>query len=280
MEYRKRDPDKKRFWLGMAGCALVSFTAYAVSYFSSSHIFSNEYNANKNYSVEIYDVIDTNNSMSLWQNKENHINSDLVIKNTGKIPVLLRIKYARYSKQYGFSYWTPDSNDKNKSWCHHLSHMSDYYKMSAQNENKFLFNGETTRVDDTNSDYDGYYYYKGVLQPNQLTQHLDEICTVKSESTRLETFYYSGLDSNTYQGWKYGPGNNLGLGKMLWRGNAFAYVSYSGKGQKSQLRSIRANVETIQAPIKDDGSYLSDDDVKDLDSLGLKKYWKDALGDN
>ena len=91
MKHKKQNPEKKRFWLGMVGCALVSFTAYAVSYFSSSHIFSNEYNANKNYSVEIYDVIDTSTSTKLWQNRDTTINADFVIKNTGEIPVLLRL---------------------------------------------------------------------------------------------------------------------------------------------------------------------------------------------
>ncbi len=273
MKHKKQNPEKKRFWLGMAGCALVSFTAYAVSYFSSSHIFSNEYNANKNYSVEIYDVIDENNSTGLWPNKEKEINVDFVVKNTGNIPVLLRIRYARNTKKYTGGSWAgPDFF--HSSWRYNLSITNDMYKGVFQNEDKFVFNGELTRVGDTNDQYDGYYYYKKVLQPNQSIHHLDGIYVLHNEDISFETFYYNGIDNNKSEVWAIGSKNNLGIGKMLQARGGF-YSNIYGR-IKADLSCIFARVETIRA-VKSDGKPLGDKDLQDLDSVGLKKLWESMI---
>ena len=136
MKHKKQNPDKKRFWLGMAGCALVGFTAYAVSYFSSSHIFSNEYNAHKNYSVENYDVINTNTTMNLWANQHNHINADLIIRNNGSLPVLLRIKYSNAYLDVPSGQWF--FYDRTNYSCHNcLKVMRAFFIGEVQEEDRF-----------------------------------------------------------------------------------------------------------------------------------------------
>ena len=212
MKHEKQISDKARFWIGIIACIMVGAIASTVSYFSSAHIFNNGYKMH-NIFIRVYDVIDTNKSVGLWENRDNYINSDLVVKNTGELPVLLRIKYTYYKKNGENGDWSaPGSNYTNKSWYHHLSLMSDYYKMSAQNEDKFLFNGETTRVDDTNTNYDGYYYYQGILEPNNVIQHLDEIYQKSSEVITIRKSYYQGSNIDKKEGWM---GDDLGLGKML-----------------------------------------------------------------
>ena len=91
MRFKKQTSDKKRFWLGIASCAMVGFVAYATSYFSSAHVFTNEYKTKK-YDVKVYDVFDSTKATGLWPNKKTEMNQDLVIKNVGNAPVLLRIK--------------------------------------------------------------------------------------------------------------------------------------------------------------------------------------------
>ncbi len=280
MKHKKPNPDKKRFWLGMAGCALVSFTAYAVSYFSSSHIFSNEYNANKNYSVEIYDVMDKNSSSGLRPYEENRLNADLVVKNTGGIPVLLRIKY-NYCYQYSSNgWWAIVDAPSIRSYYNNLNLLS-YYTGKVQNEDKFLFNGETEAVNNTNSDYDGYYYYRKVLQPNQSIQHLDDIYTPAGTTSYGNIFYYQGVDDSKEEIWKRRRDTGFktnSMGKMLWGGSEQAQSSaYPGRKVKTtKTEDLQAKVETIRA-VKSDGKPLEDKDLQDLDSVGLKKLWESMI---
>ena len=285
MKHKKQNSEKKRFWLGMMGCALVSFTAYAVSYFSSSHIFSNEYNANKNYSVEIYDVMDENSSSGLRPYEENRLNADLVVKNTGGIPVLLRIKY-NYCYQYSSGWWDWSNwwaivdAPSIRSYYNNLNLLS-YYTGKVQNEDKFLFNGETEAVNNTNSDYDGYYYYRKVLQPNQSVQHLDDIYTPVGTTSYGSIFYYQGVDDSKEEIWKRRGDTGFktrSRGKMLWGGSEQAQsVVYPGrKVKRTKAENLRAKVETIRA-VKSDGNPLEDKDLQDLDSVGLKKLWESMI---
>ncbi len=275
MKHKKQNSDKKRFWLGMAGCALVSFTAYAVSYFSSSHIFSNEYNANKNYSVEVYDIANKEEGVDVWYNRYFTINRDIVAKNVGDVPVLLRIKYIRgyWSSQHDKFYWL----DYDKYSIYNYLILNAYFCGIVVNDDKFPYNGKkTSGPDPTPDEYDGYYYYQGILDPGESIQHLDKV-TQGGYTDRLDefkTYYYGGIDKEKNEEiWESGSDN--GNGKMVMLGMGPSIDKY-GIINKKKIYIFRACVETIQAT-NPDGSALSKEEVESKDSIGLKAYW-DALG--
>ncbi len=270
MKHERQISDRTRFWIGVIACIMVGAIASTVSYFSSAHIFNNGYKMH-NIFIRVYDVIDTNKSVGLWGSKDNHINSDLVIKNTGELPVLLRIKYTLYRKNDENSeWWVPGVSDQNRSWRHNLSYMFGSTEIKVQNEDKFLFNGETESIDDTNTNYDGYYYYQGILEPDNIIQHLDEIYQKSNEYVSIRKSYYKGSNIDKREGW---VDNDLGLGKMLHAVNSFGPVIYGMK--KGPIESIRATVEAIQATDKE-GKKLTEkkDHISTLTALELHDLWK------
>lgn len=270
MKYKKQTSDRKRFWLGIASCAMVGFVAYATSYFSSAHVFVNEYKAKK-YDVKVYDVFDSKKATGLWPNKKTEMNQDLVIKNVGNAPVLLRIKYVvgvadRETGEYSYL------DMPGYSWLNQIVGSSDY--TTVQNEDKFLFNGETgdNMVEDSNDKMDGYYYYKGILGPNESIQHLDSVADGAGndnlDSYASEYLHSAGKEWNNLS-WT-NEGDHL-IGKRM---NAHLYPTKN---------VIRIYVETIQAT---DTAYKDIGEIPDnATAYDMRAYWdalekEDSTGNN
>lgn len=264
MRYKRRTSDKKRFWLGMAACAMVGFVAYATSYFSSGHVFTNEYKTKK-YDVKVYNVFDNENATGLWPNKKNELNEDLVIKNDSDGPVFLRIKYVVGSEDRETGEYTY-LDAAGYSWFNHALEADSNVKF--QNKDKFLFNGETGNdlVQDTDKNMDGYYYYKGVLGPNESIQHIDGFtCGGGTYSNDMDSYTDEYLYSN---GDKWIDSNGTIeddhlVGKRM---NAHLYEAKN---------VIRIYVETIQATDKDGKDIKINFD--NATASGMKAFWT-ALG--
>ncbi len=276
MKHEKQISDRARFWIGVIACIMVGAIASTVSYFSSAHIFNNGYKMH-NIFIRVYDVIDTNKSVGLWQNRDNYINADLVVKNTGELPVLLRIKYNLANKWSRLNSSNTNDwhfyDDKNKSYynCLDLSILNGV----AVNKDKFLFNGGTELwKDDTDPNYDGYYYYRGVLQPTDLIQHLDGINRPSSDTQHYsDPWFYQGLDNDKKEIWKRNSDTTIetkSIGKSLYSFNSH-FANINGP---SLPFKIRATVEAIQAT-DEDGKSLDAKEVANLDVAGLKKLWTD-----
>ena len=254
MKYKREIPRQKGFWIGIGACALVGLIAATIAYFSSSHMFENNFKSSFNHSIELYDLVDADKAMNMWPGET--IGTHVIIKNTGD-PVLARVKYfvlgVDYDEEVSSSEEFPiDEAKKMTGWD--LEHAPGGFMDPVFDSNKFLF----TESDNT-------YYYQGIIPSNTEVQHLKQISfgeTSDSEDFSYLNPSYTGStpwedDSN----WSYS--NGAGYGTMR---------EFSNSPRRSILGVY---IETIPAT-NPDGSSLDADTVAKADVDILKGYW-DAL---
>lgn len=292
MKYKKQTSDRKRFWLGIASCAMVGFVAYATSYFSSAHVFTNEYKTKK-YDVKVYDVFDSKKAAHLWTDITTDLNMDIVVKNSGNVPVFVRIRYflgwdseVRQGNPEDIEYYDKETDengnpllDENGNYIlkigQSLDMMEGWVSFSLKNTDKFLYNNY--KEDDEDYVYDGCYYYKGVLGPGESIQHFEGVISeprggggefVNSYPSQM----YKNIDKDS--GEMFTSFTNQGLGKVVIMGSGASIPKY---GESISISSIglRAYVETIQATDKDGNEIKEISDS--ATAYDMKDYWT-ALG--
>lgn len=253
MKYKREIPRQKGFWIGIGACALVGLIAATIAYFSSSHMFENNFKSSFNHSIELYDLVDADKAMSMWPGET--IDTHVVIKNTGD-PVLARIKYFKSSVE-------KDSDGKTRKLTVDEVKYGPYLKLENtsntdftnpvfDDSNKFLFN-----------DNDGMYYYQGVIS-NTEVKHLKQITFGKATEATGQLSYlnpsYTGStpwedDSN------WSSSNTPGHGTM----KEFSL--------NSQGALLGVYIETVEATNPRSGEGLTDDDVSSKTVSELKEYW-------
>ncbi len=251
MDSKIKFSSKKRFWIGIGACALVGVIAATIAYFSSSHMFTNEFKS-LNYNVEVYDLIDAATAGDMWPGET--IDTSVKVKNSGEVPALVRIKYPAMALS---------DEEKNKKFTLEEAKNTDGISLSDEDNgygliatfdtDKFLYNSQ-----------DKCYYYQGVVAPNAEVSHIKGI-TVGKDVKITQSGYLDSASDGTTQPWtdssKWSSTTDKGYGHMR---------RYSNSPWHSLLGVY---AETIQATDAN-GELLVGEKVSQLDAAGLKNLWK------
>lgn len=257
VENKKQMSNKKKFWVGMSALAAVGAITATVAYFTTIHEFTNNQYNTKNYTVEVRDIIDTEKSKSMMPGET--VNTDVIVKNTGDIPVLTRIKYLKateFDAQGNPTKWNEDDVGLNLS-SNSGEEVQDVYTVA--NSDKFLYDEGPQ----------GYYYCTSILGKNDEIKHLDAFTysgTVGNNlGTSTETTQYpSVVDENKL------PSSWASDGEFS------KYGTKKTTTYKQFPSGLKAIVETIQAT-KADGTPLTAADIDTL--VEVQAIWKTLTGE-
>ena len=265
MKHKKKvSLNNKFFWAGLGVLAVVGVVGFATelnSVANSAHEFDNVYTY-KSYNVDLKNIINEEEAANMEPGKP--INADLVVRNTGDIPMLVRIKYTdRFDEKGNPVVGMNVGDDYGKGEVGSAENYNDGSKWDiyfAEN-NDFWF-----------SRYSCHYYYAHVLQPGEEIKHLDKICLqpVKQDYYRTDT-------DNTLN-WVDSPGTTItGVKKQIKSGGTF---------------KLAATIETVQAIDPNTGNVLTDEALNDItdyekdwgeDAFVVKMldyYWAGLIGKN
>ncbi len=252
MKHKKQISDKKKFGLAAIACAMIGLIAATMAYFSSSHSFTNKFSAAK-YSVETYDLIDSEKFLNMWPRQV--IDASVKVKNTGDVPILARIRYpVKYSEDSLPDPFTIEEAERIapadlRGFC---------YIEGKFASNKFLYNKS-----------DGKFYYQGVITKDDgEIQHIKGFMIGESYNY-ISTYYLQSSDTsepwNDDSKWKKENNNDKSIDKNLGTSREL------GCWPRSYYR-LGVYIETIQATNKT-GNLLSATEVANLDVAGLKELW-------
>ena len=246
----------------MVSLAVLGFIIATVAYFSSTHTFADLFKTIE-YKIETYSLVDSDKAANMWPGQE--LDSDLIVKNTGQCPVLVRVKYV-YT-----SHFNKDENLKalelpleigvspieTQTYSSGSTVDRDYkFMTTAVNTDKFLY-------DET----DNCYYYKGILNPTEEVQHLDSVKNTMEKNISNNERWKSEL--NLDENFNYTQDKD----KIKY------YAKYMFSSEEIPAGfpvPLKACVETIQATDAN-GNYLNSETVQNADVSTLKGYWA-ALG--
>ena len=250
MKYKREIPRQKGFWIGIGACALVGLIAATIAYFSSSHMFENNFKSSFNHSIELYDLVDADKAMNMWPGET--IDTHVVIKNTGD-PVLARVKYfvggMGYDDEGSLS--APTVDEVKEIAGQDLEQAPGGFTDPVFDSDKFLF----TESDNT-------YYYQGIIPSNTEVKHLKQIsfgdATAIGDFSYLNPSYTGGTPWEDDSNWS--RSNTAGYGTMK---------EFSNYPRRAALGVC---IETIQAT-NPDGSSLDAKTVAEASADTLKGYW-------
>lgn len=246
MKHKKKvSLNNKFFWAGLGVLAVVGVVGFATelnSVANSAHEFDNVYTY-KSYNVDLKNIINEEEAAKMEPGKP--INADLVVRNTGDIPMLVRIKYTDYFDEEGNPVGGRNFGD-------------EYGKGEVGSAENYVDRSKWDIYFAENNDFwlsrmTCHYYYAHVLQPGEEIKHLDKICLqpVKQD-------YYRTTTDNTIE-WSDSPGTTItGVKKQL--------INESQKALK-----LSATIETVQAIDPNTGNVLEEKDFhptqEQIDSL-------------
>lgn len=263
---------KKFFWPSMISLAVLGFIIATVAYFSSSHIFTDLFKTVE-YKIETRSLVDSDKAANMWPGQT--LDSELFVKNTGACPVLVRIRYLAAtgdSEEALKNNLDAQVNGKEIKDVKGINLSDGVTSEGAYVTAKYTF-GLSKNFTLLYNTSDGCYYYKGILQPENLNpkneiQHIDTV-------TLSYAFKNGTSNENLYtesSGEAYFDKNYTRVTaeseNQVYEG---LYASTSANGASNPIM-IRAYVETIQATDKN-GNYLDSTTVGDADVGHLKDYW-------
>ena len=251
MKHKKQISDKKKLGLAAAACAMIGLIAATMAYFSSSHSFTNKFSAAK-YSVETYDLFDTEKALDMWPGQT--MDASVKVKNTGDVPILVRIKYpVKYKENSLPDPFTIEEAEKTPG-----SRLGGHYYLKVVfSTNKFLYN-----------DLDNKFYYQGVItEDDGEVEHFNKIIRDYSYlygENQIGFLQSSGTSEpwNDDSKWKTGYKSNKNFGEFRELG-CYPRIYYR----------FGVYIETIQATDKN-GKLLTDTvDFSKATASSLKQYW-------
>lgn len=158
---------KKAPLIALASLTAVSIIGGTMAYYQSNSEFVNKFSTS-GYSSETIELFDPNDAKDMTPGSI--VNKDITVKNTGDMGLLTRIKYTQTldgEKIEGKLNETPTDDNP---WIAQFNP-----------NNNFEFN-----------DIDNYYYYVGILNPNDTAKHLDSIQLSKDfKGDKAEIKYYA-----------------------------------------------------------------------------------------
>ena len=229
VENKKHMSNKKKFWVGMSALAAVGIITATVAYFQLEHSFENRFET-QNYAVTVKQLFDQDAASKIYAGKK--IDANLSVENTGRDPLLVRVKYVAGSSDGNTITWRDDevgldlSGLNNNGWAV-----------------KFATDDNFER-DNT----DGYYYYKGLLDGEATASH-------------LESLTLNAVDINGSVSYKAAKDGDEWTSEQMPYGSSFGEKATAESSANSVY--IKAVVETIQATDAN-GNFLSKETVKDL----------------
>lgn len=267
VENKKHMSNKKKFWLGMSALAAVGVITGTVAYFSTTNKFENNQYNTKNYTVEVRDIIDTEKSKSMMPGET--VNTDVIVKNTGDIPVLTRIKYLKateFDAQGNPTKWNEDDSVGLDLSSNSGEEGQDVY--TVENSDKFLYD----KGAEGTTGSQGYYYCTSILGTGAEIKHLDAFtysgAVGNNEDTSTETTQYpSEVGENKIP--------STWSGDEQYKENS-KYGTQKTTTYKQFPSGLKVIVETIQAT-KKDGTPLTAEDVDTLDEV--QAIWKTLTGE-
>ncbi|MGN1411189.1 MAG: BsaA family SipW-dependent biofilm matrix protein [Oscillospiraceae bacterium] len=160
--------NKKAPLIALASLTAVGIIGSTMAYYYNSSQFTNNFQTS-GYSTTDKEIFNPNDGDDL--NPGAKVNKDVIIENTGKSNILVRVKYEEKigDGQYTVSDLTSEPTLQNP-W------IADFV-----NSDSFTYQ-------------DGYYYYMDFLKPNEKVQHLDSVTLWKgynpSQVGKVQYFGY------------------------------------------------------------------------------------------
>ena len=278
--------NNKFFWAGLGVLAVVGVVGFATelnSVANSTHEFDNVYTY-KSYNVDLKSIINEEEAANAELGKP--INSDLVVRNTGDIPMLVRIAYINSDKiireegTWSITYKIEKNADGKiidqdgnpvKGMNFSGGTVTDEktgseWKVEIDNSDKFIY-----------CDADGFYYYKGVLTSSESIQHLSGVTLNASGSQSTSGSSFRTWEQNNYSktssdsGWNSNstPGDDFDTSVKK---EIKEVTSPAGEDQLS----LTAVIETVQAVDIKSGADLTNDTFP-ADIAGISALWNKLL---
>lgn len=164
--------NKKAPLIALASLTAVSIIGGTMAYYQSNSEFVNKFSTS-GYSSEVIELFNPNDAKDMTPGSV--VNKDITVKNTGDMGLLTRIQYTQTLKK------SDGTLSKSIGELNEVASDENPWIASFVEGNNFQF--------DSN---DKYYYYVGILEPNEVAKHLDSIQLSKDfKGDKAEIKYYA-----------------------------------------------------------------------------------------
>lgn len=155
--------NRKTPLIALATLGVVGIIGGTMAYYSQTDTFTNKFNT-ADYNIKTYEIFNPNDGGNISPGQT--VNKDVCVENTGDVPILARVKY---TETIGSQTKIEGSKLDNSTW------------IATKDDTNWAFN-----------ESDKYFYYLGVIDSNDIVQHLDSITLNKSynNSSSTTTKYY------------------------------------------------------------------------------------------
>lgn len=257
VENKKQMSNKKKFWVGMSALAAVGVITATVAYFTTWHSFDNPFKIAKT-SVTISELYDTEAASHVVPGETIPADVSICNNSTDTVPIMARIKYVQKTDGKDFNNWSSD----------------DFVNAPGLNLTTYFGDSSLWQANFSESDVsgfeqvpgaaaDGFYYYKGVINPEETVHHLESL-TLKTTATPTNTSTENYTEGT---GWSTGDGL-LGNGVSGARKTEKTVDTYDGE--------IYVYVETTQAT-DGAGNMLTSDDINSAGAA--KEAWSHPVAE-
>lgn len=257
VENKKQMSNKKKFWVGMSALAAVGVITATVAYFTTWHSFYNPFKIAKT-SVTISELYDTEAASHVVPGETIPADVSIYNNSTDTVPIMARIKYVQKTDGKDFNNWSSDDFVEATGL-----NLTTYFGDSSLWQANFSKDGGSKFEQVPGAAADGFYYYKGVINPGETVHHLESL-TLKTTATPTNTSTENYTEGT---GWSTGDGL-LGNGVSGARKTEKTVDTYDGE--------IYVYVETTQAT-DGEGNMLTSADINSAGAA--KEAWSHPVAE-
>lgn len=283
----------KLFLIGLGVLSAVGVVAAASSHMSSLGCFDNIF-MYRNYNVTMQNLVLDSEAAAAETNKE--LNAEVIVENTGDIPILTRISYINSDKvaigeydPYAFIGETVVVNrneegkiidsDEEVVELLDLDQSINGYVGNTESDGNAKSSWKAKVVENSNFERgdDGCYYYKGILEKGDSVKHLDKVILeskiVTYSPPQEQIFYKAGTGVEDYDeaSWESGVSDDkTEIGRKS--------VVKFGSSPYCKL-NLTVVIETIQAT---DANFveIKDEFPQNPTAKTMKDYWDKLIAKN
>lgn len=275
----------KLFLIGLGVLSAVGVVAAASSHMSSLGCFDNIF-MYRNYNVTMQNLVLDSEAAAAETNKE--LNAEVIVENTGDIPILTRISYINSDKVAVGEYDKKtvvvnrnsegkiiDSDEEVVELLDLDQTINGYVENTESGENaKSSWKAKTLENSNFERGDDGCYYYKGILEKGDSVKHLDKVILeseIVTYSPPQEQIFYkagNGVEDYNNVGWESDvPDDKTEIGRKS--------VVKFGSSPYCKL-NLTVVIETIQAA---DADFVETKDKFPQNPTAeiMKGYWDELM---